>query len=157
METIEEAKDYLRNNYKKGCTCPACGQFVKLYKRKLNSSMARSLILLYRKSKSNPDVEYYHIYNDLLGVDFGIGGSELSKLKYWGMVDELEKDPDNTKSRTSGYWKITEKGKRFVKGELTVQKYVLLYNGELRGFEGDQINIRNSLGNKFDYIELMNQ
>jgi hypothetical protein len=157
MKTIEEGKEYLRNNYKKGVICPCCGQFVKLYKRKLNSSMARTLILLYRKSKLNLDVEYFHIYNDLLGVDFGIGGSELSKLKYWGMVDELEKDPNNTKSRTSGYWKITEKGKKFVKIELKVSKYVLLYNSQFRGFEGSQININESLGNKFNYQELMNQ
>jgi len=155
METLREAKQFLRENYKKGVVCPCCNQFVKLYKRKLNTSMARTLILLYRKSKSNPDVEYFHIYNDLLGIDFGIGGSELSKLKYWGMIDELEKDSNDTKTRTSGFWKITEKGKKFVKKELKVPKYILLYNNQLRGFEGNEINITEALGDKFNYIELM--
>ena len=39
-------KEFLRANYEKGCDCPTCGQFVKLYKRKLNSGMAKTLIIL---------------------------------------------------------------------------------------------------------------
>jgi hypothetical protein len=157
IKTLEEAKNFLRGNYKKGCTCPACGQFVKLYKRKLNTSMAYTLLRLFRKSQSNQELEFFHI-TDILGVAKDVGtGSELSKLKYWEMVDELEKDPSNTTSRTSGFWKITKKGEKFVKNELTVPEYILLYNSELRGFEGNQINIIRALGNKFNYVELMNQ
>jgi hypothetical protein len=46
MKTITEAKDFLNENYKDGCICPCCNQTVKLYKRKLNSGMARVLRII---------------------------------------------------------------------------------------------------------------
>lgn len=150
METIKEGKQFLRENYGKGCVCPCCNQFVKLYKRKLNTSMAHTLIRLFRKGE-----EYYHI-TDILGVKYGVGtGSELSKLVHWELVSELEKDPKDTRTRTSGFWKITEKGKKFVQNELKVPMYILLYNSQLRGFTGREIDIFEALGNKFNYRELM--
>ena len=46
IETVKEAKTFLRKNFDQGIDCPCCGQFVKKYKRKLNSSMAYALILI---------------------------------------------------------------------------------------------------------------
>jgi len=36
--TILEAKQLLKDNFAQGIECPCCGQFVKRYKRKLNST-----------------------------------------------------------------------------------------------------------------------
>jgi len=151
--TLEEVKQFLAKNFAdKGCTCPACGQNVQQYKKKIDSLMATYLIKLHKLSEERFN-SYFHVEQDL-DVPLRVGGS-WAKLRWWGLIEEQPKDEATTSSRTSGYWKITPRGASFVKGEITLPKYVKLYNGKCRGAEGEQININDCLGDKFDYKELM--
>ena len=145
METIKEGKEYLRQNFKKGISCPCCGQFVKQYKRKLNSVMARGLINLLVL-----DRDFQHVSKLLVNTT---GSGDFSKLKYWGMIEEKE-NFDKTK-KASGYWRITEKGIQFAKGKLYVPKCVNIFNTNLLGFSDDLTTIQESLGQEFNYNELM--
>ena len=63
---------------------------------------------------------------------------------------------DNPKTKSSGLWKITDLGKKFVNKQLTVCEKVRLFNNKAWGFEGGQIDIVQALGNKFNYTDLMN-
>jgi hypothetical protein len=148
METIDQAKQYLRDNCKKGVECPCCHQYVKLYKRPMHTAMAVSLIKLYRLSRER--IEYHHIneYVDLSAGDF-------SKLRYWGLVEEKQKDADDSTKRTSGYWKITDAGIQFVLEQAKVQSHILLFNSKFLGFAGDMVSIKDVLKNKFNYQDLM--
>lgn len=145
METIKEGKSYLRQNFKNGISCPCCGQFVKQYKRKLNSVMARGLIKLVNLERG-----FHHVGKILINTT---GSGDFSKLKYWGLIEEKE-NFDKTK-KASGFWKITEKGVRFAKGEIYLPKYVNIYNTNFLGFSKDKTDIVESLGNKFNYNELI--
>ena len=150
METIEEGKDYLRANYDEGCTCPCCGQYVKAYRRSVYSSVARDLMHLYNlQSKED---RHYHISEIRLTTS---GGGDLAKLVSWNLVEEMSKDPNNTRQRTSGYWKISPLGKRFVENNAKIRKYAVYYNNKFLRFEGGLVNIRQCLGDKFNYEELM--
>ena len=60
MNTIAEAKQYLRKNFKEGTVCPCCDKYVKAYKRKLNSGIARALIIMYKLGAYNG--KYIHTY-----------------------------------------------------------------------------------------------
>ena len=144
--TIQEAKDYLRDNCKAGVKCPCCKQNVKLYRRKLHKTMALSLISLYKLGSG-----YQPINMIMRGISEN-GPGDFSKLKYWGMI---EQKPNDTEYRSSGFWRITEKGKSFVYGDLQVQETALVYNGRCLGFEGEMLDIKKALGNKFSYNELM--
>lgn len=147
METIKEAKDFLNENYKEGCICPCCNQTVKLYKRKLNSGMARVLIAMYKKGGS-----FFHVKDYLR--EYNIKNThDWTLLKYWGLIEPM----DNHKGgQELGYWSITEKGKQFCKGELKLQKHVLIITNKMIGFSSEDTDIVESLGNHFDYNELMN-
>lgn len=151
--TLAEVKAFLAKHYEKGCICSACGQNVKMYKKKIDSLMAVYLIKLYKLSNGSSG-KYFHVENDL-DVPLKVGGS-WAKLRWWGLIEEQAKDELNTTSRTSGYWKITERGIHYAKGEITLPKYVKLYNGKCRGSEGKKTTIQESLGDKFNYQELMN-
>ena len=146
--TIEEAKHYLRANWEKGCKCPTCGQMVKLYKRKLHTVMALMLVKLYKLDHQKAG--YYH------AKDFVItktGTNDFSKLRYWGLI--VSKDNDDTKKRASGIWAITDKGRQFVRGEISVPEKVLIFDSKYFGYDGDQIKIDRAIGAEFDYGELM--
>lgn len=147
METLLEAKEYLRANWEKGVTCPCCKQSVKKYRRAIHSSMCLALINLYKISKGGK--EYHHI-SDFVG-NFG----DFSKFRYWGLVEEKEKE-DGEDKRTSGYWKITEKGIAFVLGEVKVKSHILIFNKKVYGFDGNDVTIQELLKKKFSYEELMN-
>jgi hypothetical protein len=149
-KTIQEGKEYLRENFDKGVSCPCCGQFVKLYKRKLTSSMAYGLILM---SKTNG---WVHLENYFKGLNIpsSIRG-DMSKLVYWQLLQKQIGKREDGSNRT-GMYKITDKGKMFVNGQIEVNSHVLLFNNKLQGFSNELINIKKSLGNKFNYNELMN-
>jgi len=156
METIVEAKEYLREHWEAGTKCPCCGQNVKLYKRKFNQSMAVCLIRLYRRG-SSPGLDFYHIHdlqNDKL-FRLHMNGGNFATMRYWGVIESLEKDDDDTTRRTSGQWKITPLGRFFVQNMINIPKYIYTYNMRLIKMGGQTTDIIESLSEKFDYQELM--
>tara|TARA_R110000803_G_scaffold70704_3_gene133686 strand:+ start:4699 stop:5217 length:519 start_codon:yes stop_codon:yes gene_type:complete len=156
---LREVKSYLKENYNqtKGCKCPACGQNVKLYKRKLNSSMAYAVIIMYRlqKNSSIPN-QYFKMNEEIAKLKIPSSNIEYPKLYYWGLVEEKPKDTANTKIKTSGYWRLTPLGVKFALNEITVPKYVFVYNNHKEGVSDEWTTINKSLGDKFNYFELMN-
>jgi len=150
METIIEAKSFLKDNYKKGCECPACGHFVKMYKRKLNSGMALTLLRIYKHSRGWIKVKEW------LRINKYKNNHDWTLLFYWGLLEEG--DNRATKGgKTNGEWRITEKGIEFAQNKIIVSKYIYIYNNRFLGFDPDSTNIIDSLGNHFDYNELMSQ
>ena len=151
---VAKATIFSKDIIKKGTICPCCEQNVKINWKKIDSQMAYCLIKLYRLTKAKPDVEFFHVEDDI-DVPLKVGGS-WAKLRWWGLIIQKPKEEGVTVKRTSGYWCITEKGKNFVKNIDTVQKYVKLYNMQCHGLDGEQVSIYDALGDKFDYVELMN-
>lgn len=52
-ETVREARHRIEQHIRAGIGCPACGALAKLYRRKLNSGIARICIWLVRASKAH--------------------------------------------------------------------------------------------------------
>ena len=155
--TLEEAKQVLRDGWIEGVECPCCTQFVKQYHRKITSSMAYGLILVYRYFENHPEEQYVHISDYLNSLD--IPGAirntgDITKLKYWDMIEEKVQMRDDG-SKHAGYWAITERGRQFGRGEITVESHVKLFNSKSYGLTGEQTSIQEALGEKFNYTELM--
>lgn len=141
-------------NLKSGCSCPACSQFIKMYKRKIDKSMAHIMLRLYKVTAEKPEQEFFHIDEDL---HIPVTSSGIAKLRYWNLVEEKASDPNLKDKKSSGMWRITNKGKLFVQGKVTVPKYAKVYNKVVHGFEGEEVNIQMALGSKFNYEELMTE
>lgn len=155
MQTIIEARKFLRTNFKVGTGCPCCGQFVKEYKRSISGAMAYALILIWRMNRKNQR-NFFHVekhFKEIKGLSASVRG-DFAKLKHWGLIEKLDHD-DVDGSRAGGYYRITPEGISFIKNEITVPKYALMYNNDCNGFEGDDINIHSALKNKFNYQKLM--
>lgn len=151
MKIVEEAnrikamRTSVQTQVDDGVHCPTCGQFAKVYKRNINSGMAQSLITMYHAG-----AEHDFIY---IPDAVGARSREEGKLRYWGLVEEATTPrPDGGRA---GWWKLTERGVLFVRGERTVMKYAHVFNNEVVGYSGDQVGIRDALGKKFNYQELM--
>ena len=154
-KTLEEAKAYLRKNWEKGAACPCCTQLVKLYKRKLNSGMARVLIEIYNiTQQKRPADGWLHVSKECADRKLAATDMEYSKLKYWGLIEPRKDDPE-TGARTSGFWRITRAGRHFVENLSTAPKHIYLYNQKLFKTGSATTTIKEALGNKFNYTELM--
>lgn len=142
--TLAQAIAYVLSHRTEGVRCPCCGQMAKVYRRSINSGMARSLIAMYRAGGK----EFIHVPTVL-----DARSREEGKLRYWNLVEEqLAARPDGGRA---GYWRVTDLGERFVLNRTYVQKYALVYDGTCFGVTGSPVNIREALGNKFNYRELM--
>lgn len=145
-DTLREAKGDLnvRVTSGEGVTCPCCGQLAKMYKRKINSTMARAAITMFR---AGPSAGFMHVPS--LPGDM----HEVSQLVWWGLIEEKPGRRDD--EGRHGWWRLTKEGVEFVLGQRKVVKYMLVYDHNVIGSEGDLVDIKDALGSKFNYHELM--
>jgi hypothetical protein len=143
---VGEAREHIMEQAREdGIKCPCCDQLAKVYRRQIYSTMVRQIIKLYRAGAAT---RYVHVPTVI-----GYNGGDVCKLRYWGLIEE--QDETRTDGGRAGNWRLTELGVAWIKGEVTVPKYALIYDGRCLALEGDPVNIQNSLGKKFNYYELM--
>lgn len=148
LEQYPELASLLAKN---GTICPCCGQVVKMYTYKMYALSSLALIRLYQKT--NKKNKPYHISEISESDGVTPRASHFAELRHWGLiVPEKNVDP---KKKSSGYWRITDKGKQFVEQGLKIPEKIKMYNNTFFGFEGEEIDIMQSLGNDFNYYELM--
>lgn len=149
--TILEGQNWLREQAaEKGAKCPCCRQYVKLYGRKLNTTMARGLLWLCQKS--GPDGSWVDV------PKFGprwlvTKGGTLATLAHWDLIESQENE--DKKKRTSGLWRPTKEGWDFAHGKRVAPTHVFLYNNRPIAFSNTFMGIEGALGDGFDYEELM--
>jgi hypothetical protein len=151
-----EAMQYLQDNWDKGVDCPCCHRFVKKYPYKLNSNACLSLIYINNLGENNQD-GWVHVQREFKNV-YNSNATAMSYiiLKHWRFIEPKRNEKDLTK-KMSGYWRITDKGKQFIRGNIEVPKTVLVYKDQAKGFAGEMVNIKQALKNKFNYSELMEE
>lgn len=134
--TLSESIDWLQDRIEEGAECPCCGQFAKVYQRKINSGIARMLITMSRQPQ-----QWCHM------PTLGASGGDPAKARYWGLIEES--DPP-------GHWRLTQLGRDFVANQARVPKFARIYDGRLLGLEGSEtVSIIDALGTRFNYDELM--
>ena len=146
MKTIAEGKQHLRINFKEGTDCPCCGKYVKAYKRKLNSGIARSLIIMNQLNAFNGI--HIHIQDEFAKLKLRATTMDYAYAEKWKLI---KADPDN-----NGYWTLTTLGKSFVLNQAVLPDYCLVYNGKVYSWSKSFIDIEHALTTSFDYNELMN-
>lgn len=150
--TLDDAEQWVEDNREDGAECPCCGQLAKVYKRPLNVTMARGLIWLVREA--GPARGWVEVRK--VGPTWLLAaGGEFAKLAHWELIEEMPHDTDDTSKRTSGIWRPTLDGVGFVHGRVKAARRVHLFNNEVLNYDSEYITIKQALGKKFDYDELM--
>ena len=129
-------------------TCPVCDQTCKIYKRKLNSGMARALIaahLAHGERAFTMESVLRHMIAE--HPDIRHSGGDPAKLRFWGLLE--------SRGDGGGEYQITPRGTEFVLRQARVAKHVYVYNNELLKLSNETTDIIDALGEHFDYYELM--
>lgn len=162
--SLEDAKKWLRANFSKGATCPCCHQFVKLYRRPLNKSMAFVLLLIaryYRRFDVKQDA-WLHVPSYIAEVvasnprrAAAVRG-DWAKLKYWNLIEEKPETRADGSPRV-GYWRLTQFGHQFINREVKVPSHIYVYNGEPlpKRVADTLVTIDEALTTEFSYAEIM--
>jgi len=129
--------------------CPVCGQFCKLYKRKINSQMAIFLIKLYRAGGGRRR-EWADVRNILQSAAGGKNSSDGTYLVHWGMIESGTREGGG-----AGFWRVTDAGIAFAEHLDDAPKHIYLFNNKFEGFSSERTDIVDSLGDRFNYHELM--
>jgi len=151
---LKQVKDYLRANFEKGCICPACDQNVKLYPRKLNSGMSYGLILFYKLHTEKGFDTWLKFIDYMVDLKINAPNLEYPKLAYWGLIEEKLNAKDPTK-RSSGLWRITQKGIQFATNKIGISSHANVFNNKVHTFSDKTVFINDTIKSKFNYEELM--
>ena len=152
METkdlIELRREFIGHIKEEGVKCPVCDRFAKIYRRKLNSTMARGLIWLYHEG--GKEQRLYVNFSKM--PPFLLKSNQLASNRWWNLVER--KPNDDPKVKHSGIWRLTILGRNFVLGFATVRTHIWHYNSQALGFDGGYTDIETALGSHFNYAEMM--
>lgn len=166
--TVQDAKDWLNEAMLKGANCPCCNQKVKVYKWSANHKQAAALILLHKTFPVGTIVDINFFLQQAQPPEFGkelVKGKEWNKLKYWGLLDEVD-DKDIVKRFRETYpaskgkrvslHRLNERGAAFCQGNPII-KFVYVYDDIVRGWdETTNTTIMEALEEKFNFNTLIN-
>jgi hypothetical protein len=128
--------------------CPCCERRSQVWKKRPISSAIASLIKLVNLYDGEP------IHLDRFNVaPSDRGNGNFSQLALWGLIERA--DNSDKKKRSSGMYAPTREGVDFVYCLISIPKHVYTLNDEVIETEGPQVYIKDVLGDKFDYQELM--
>lgn len=146
--TLGAARQWLRDQVRdEGAICPCCRQMAKVYKRSINATQARALIAAW-KAVGRMDFHQPTILKELPGGDY-------AKLRFWGLIEDLQERRED--GGRGGWWRITDLGEAWARGKIGVPRHAYVYNNQLLYLDDSEgeIMVRDALGEKFDYDELM--
>lgn len=137
--TLGDTRDWLNERLAEGHRCPCCGQFAKIYKRQVNSGMARALIALHKAGGAR---FYRHL------ARLARWTHEGAQLQWWGLIEPKANDPSR--------FRLTSLGMEFLRNEVQIPRYAHIYDGRLLKLDtGQWVDIKQALTTRFNYHELM--
>jgi hypothetical protein len=120
-------KDYLKVLQGKGGNCPCCDRTGKYNAFSITKKNAQALIWIYY----NGDEHGWVNTANNAPRDF-MRAKTFSNMRYWGLIEPYPND--DKEKRGSGYWRITNKGIKYLKGEMPLPYKAYIYNRTLMGY-----------------------
>lgn len=170
LSPIEKARADLRAEFRarldEGTTCQCCGRWAKRYRRHINATMAGCLCTMVAMTRERlargedtwlraEDVGQ-RLRQSMHFAKVSYPHGELGKLAFlpWGLVEGKATDPHG-KKKASGLWRVTARGFAFVEGNLTVPRYLWVYDNHVDSASDEQIGLRQCFKHTFNYEELL--
>jgi hypothetical protein len=125
-----------------GGDCPVCDKFGKVYRIKLNQSLALSI-----KWISDHGGESGWVDVQKQGPRWMLRSKTYALLSHWGMIEPL--------APRSGVWRVTPTGKAFLAGNIKAPVAVYIYDNSVWAVDNENTTYRGCFGVKFDFNELM--
>lgn len=121
-------------NTRDGIDCLCCDQRAKIHRRNISGSTA-NFLNEFINAYDRLGKPYIYVTDMSKNPDGDIqvpAGGDYAKLEYkgWELIERDNATVREDGSTRNGHWRPTERGRRFVKNELQVVKYIWDYNGD---------------------------
>lgn len=146
MKTLVEAKTEFDVGLKEGTTCPVCDRYAKLHKRPLNKTMVKALCWIVQNTRPG---EYINVASE--APAWLLRSNQHTTLKHWDLLEQGTNT--NPKTKNSGLWRATAKGRAFANNQEPTYKYAVLYNDKCYVWGGPEVYAEDIV-DTFDYSEL---
>jgi hypothetical protein len=134
--------------------CRYCGGKMYLWKRPINRDICVSAIVLRRchdLGHNYVNMEQMLLVNGSLAV---AKNRDFHKMRYWGLAEPMPGHREDGSTHT-GYWRSTERGRAFSRGEITLPRYAFVYHNNVLGYSTEQAHIREARIRNFNYQEIL--
>lgn len=154
--TLAQAQEVLKEHAVDGAICPACRQLVKMAPKALSPNLGYTLLVLYRHFvKESTWLHVADYLGEMVKMGSAVKGSDYTKLCWWGLLEEMPEDLRKKEKKKPGFYRMTEKGLAFAKGERKLPQEVFLYNDQVRGYSPQDTTIQEVLGSTYNYEDLL--
>lgn len=134
-----------------GYVCKHCGSYCKRYTRKFNSNMAICLLALVKHGVT----EFVYLEDWMIKHGYKRCG-DASYLVHYRFLEKLKGQRTDGSNRM-GLYRITPMGIMFAEQKIAAKEKFIIYNNRCEGFTGNDVDIKQVLGTKFDYATLMQE
>lgn len=148
-DLLGEAREELmerRWHTKEGVICPCCDRSASVARLSITRAMISSLAWIYHNTKEG---EYIH-FNEKCPSRNLVKSASHMKLKNWRLVEQ-KPNHDDPEKNASGYVRITEIGRLWLRNETTVRRYCFIYNQQHLGMDGEPVSIKDYCAKDFNY------
>lgn len=137
----------------KGTICPCCDGIAKVYKRSFTKTLARILRVMHFWDIKSPG-SWHHVKNEWPGPR-PMFNPEYARMVDLGLIEENREGREDG-NPNNGFHRITQKGKDFCNGKVTIPKYVYCYKGKVIDESNARITFADAWGTPFNYQEIFN-
>lgn len=143
--TVQQAREIVRSRRDDGIHCPCCDRYVKVYRRSITRSQVLFLAHLYRLARQEANLA--GVAPEVIRVDARdikgqhMRGGDYAKLTLWGLVD--------SPADTPGLWRINPKGVAWLYGDVSVDRYAHVVDGELLRYSGPRWSVHDAYRETF--------
>ena len=149
MKTLVEARQQFNNAIKdKGVNCPCCGRWGKINGYQITSTQVMGMLWMLNNFRKSEWIDIGKAHKMILR------SKPLATLRHWELVEKKPKDLKEDK-RASGLWRLTPKGRDFLRKKIALPKYAFVFNSRLVKYSKQEIDVVQALGKKFSYEEVM--
>jgi len=137
----------MRNNWKTaiegdGGICPCCDRSGKVYQLRLHQTFALGLRWI---DVHGEEDGWINVQNN--APRFMLKSKNYGMLAHWGILESF--------SMRSGIWRVTPKGKDFLRGLINLPSSVFIYDDKVWAFSSEEVSFRGCFGTHFDFDEMM--
>lgn len=146
--------------------CFACGDRSKVYHRHMRHPHGHCAALMLRemrlrkieaKTKGKKFNPWFHIESEII-LAASPGGKrtnqDVRELRHWGLMKEKPVLPPPSK-KSHGYYRLTKAGVKYANRKKKVRRKMVIWRGDVICFYGPYVGVLDTIGDHFDYAELM--
>lgn len=176
QQTVQDAREYidlknatleqlekLAKRHGKALTCPVCGRHRGVYKRRIYKTPAVSLLALvelWEESGRQGWIDRTRLVKRIfekepkIGKDLMMRDGDFSKLRWYGLIEQMGAEKGGKCKRGSSFWRPTQKGVDFVRGRVSVPSHTFSSGSLCHGFTDTLVTFSEVYKVRFEHAEV---